>query len=149
LSANVLRAHLLMVPPGGGIDRLVIPNITVAATAGKVARLGLYEYDAATGVPGALVIDGGEVTVDATGERTVTVDLDPAPGLYVLAEIHNEAFTSHAWSASTQSPLGAASGAGSQGVSWFSSMTYAALPDPFPASPGIGVTTMKLMVRAK
>lgn len=82
-TGNVSRGLAIACPP------ILIPRRTscnrlrcecTTAVASGTARLGLYKMDPATGLPGALVVDAGTVTLDATGVKTVSftaVTLEP------------------------------------------------------------------------
>lgn len=68
------------------IDRLGI-YVTTAASAGGVARAGIYSVNATTGLPGALYLNGGSnVATTNTGEVvTWTVSTTLEVGIYWLA----------------------------------------------------------------
>lgn len=57
------------------LDRLGV-HVTSAGTSGAVVRLGLRSWDTATGLPGAVLVDGG--TADATGTGLVEVTISQA-----------------------------------------------------------------------
>ena len=131
ISANVLYASPLYIARNLTIDRIAI-NVAVAAVAGKKGRLGIYK----TGTnlyPGALVVDGGEVAVDAIAVVAATINQALTEGIYFMALVSNGTPTIKTlystWAAmgvlSTDllSPNGA----------WNVAFTYAALPDPFTA----------------
>lgn len=59
-------------------------EVTAAATAGGLARLGIYADDG-NGMPGALVLDAGTVATDgATGAKEITISQALGPGVYWL-----------------------------------------------------------------
>lgn len=105
-----------------------------ALDAGKVMRLGLYAPGTNV-APGALVVDGGEVSVATTGNKTVVIDEALTTlGIYWLAFVSDGAPSMY-FSSYYISLLGgsATSGATSYGH-WYAAFSYAALSgaDPFP-----------------
>jgi len=83
--ADTIYTSPLWVPRTAPIDRLAI-NVTSAAAAGNKARLGILSKAAGSPLPGALLIDGGEVAIDALGAVAATVSLVlPGPALYHVA----------------------------------------------------------------
>jgi hypothetical protein len=145
ISANVLRAVPFYIPRDEAIDRIGF-NVNVQATAGKLARLMAYEVGT-DGNPGALIVDGGTVAIDATGDKEVTVSIAGPRWIY-LAEFHDEAITIPSFTTSAGSPLGRATVAGTPGLCAFKALAFGAAPDPFPTSPGYAVTTLLLGGRA-
>lgn len=65
------------------IDRLAV-NVTDVGSTGSVARLGIYR-DGGAGVPTTLLVDGGTVSTETTGERFVSVTQDLTPGRWWFA----------------------------------------------------------------
>jgi hypothetical protein len=61
--------------------------------AGKLARLGIYDSTGTAGAPGALVVDGGTVTVDTGTTKEVTISTTLQPGVYWLAFVSDGAPT--------------------------------------------------------
>lgn len=85
-SVNSLRAFPFFVPKTMKFDRIAI-NVTTAASAGGVARAGIYT-DNGSLYPGALVADGGEVATDSTGVKEKNIDVTLQGGkLYWLCVI--------------------------------------------------------------
>jgi hypothetical protein len=114
------------------IDRLAI-KVTVAATAGKKARLGIYRFGANC-YPGALVKDYGEVAVDSTGIKVIDFDQALSKGLYWMVFISDGTPTCiHCYN--SPSPLGPRSSDLNYKMHAFYKLAvgYGALPDPFPA----------------
>jgi len=91
LTANRIYASPIYVPAGGRIDRIGI-QVTSAATGGSVARLMLFSATG-TELPDVLLLDGGTVAVDGLGEKTVTVDYTPPPGIIMAAVVSDGAPT--------------------------------------------------------
>jgi len=87
--ADTIYAIPFVVARALTIDRLGV-DIMTAAAAGKVARLGIY-LDGTNLYPGALLLDAGTVTVDATGSRTITVSQALTKGLYWLGFVSDGA----------------------------------------------------------
>ncbi len=134
VTANRLIATVMVVPRAVTLSQLVV-DVTTAAAAGKIARLGIY----ATGgnlYPGSLTIDGGTVAVDTTGLKVLQIGggqkLDK--GIYFLAVISDGTPTLRSYQAAW-SPLGPSTSA----LSALTVSVYkenenpAALANPFPA----------------
>lgn len=86
LTANTIYASPLWIPPGAALDRIGI-NTTVAAAAGKVARLMLFAAGT-DDLPGALLLDAGTVAADAVaGDLLLTIAYTPPPGLIYAAVV--------------------------------------------------------------
>ena len=131
ISANTLYASPLYLARNITIDRIAI-NVSAAGAAGTKGRLGVYK----TGTnlyPGALVIDGGEVAVDAIAVVAAIIDQALTEGLYFCVLVSNGTPTIKTLY-STWAAMGvlAADLIGPNGA-WNKAFTYAALPDPFPA----------------
>lgn len=108
--------------------------VTVAGSAGKKARLGIYADDG-TILPGALIEDWGEVAIDSTGLKVIDItDRQLDKGLYWVVMHTEDTFTLRSRTASSFSPLGVRStgGAALGGVEggYIKDTAYAALPDP-------------------
>ncbi len=71
-TASELRLLPFYLQGSRTIDRIGC-NVTTAGTAGHVARLGIYNADAATGLPTTVLVDAGTVAVDTTGVKEVAV----------------------------------------------------------------------------
>lgn len=68
-------------------DRIGIQvNIAVAAS---LARLGIYDPNAAGTAPGALVLDAGTVSTATTGIKEITISQSLTPGFYFLAIVRD------------------------------------------------------------
>lgn len=75
-SANSLRAFPFFVPKTMKFDRIAIRVTTLATGTTPKVRLGIYEDKGdGTVYPGALVLDAGEVDVNTTGLKEITIDL--------------------------------------------------------------------------
>jgi hypothetical protein len=81
LVQSELLAQPLWFPVAATIDRLGVITI---ATGSATVRLGLYA-DAGTGIPGALLVDGGTVDGSTTSAKEVTVSQAVGPGLVWFA----------------------------------------------------------------
>lgn len=86
-SANSLRAFPFFVPKTQKFDRIAIRVTTLASGTTPKARLGVYEDKGDGSVyPGKLVLDAGEVDVNTTGLKELTINLTLKGGkLYWLA----------------------------------------------------------------
>lgn len=82
LTVNVLYARPFIVPVRRSFDRLGC-NVSTAATAGGLLRMGLYAPG--QGVPGALLVDAGTVDSTTTGAKELTISQTLNPGLYYVA----------------------------------------------------------------
>ena len=108
-------------------------NVTAAASAGKLARLGIYS-SLTTFLPGTRVLDAGTVSIASTGLKEITISQQLTPGLYWLALLVNEAVTVSGAGA----PVAyfmilcvSTPGAASTDFVPYRDFSYAALPDPF------------------
>jgi hypothetical protein len=82
---NVLRVTPIVVPFTRTYTSLAV--YVAGASAGAVARIGLYNLDATTGGPGTLVVDGGQINVATTGVQTAAVNVTLVPGIYFFAVV--------------------------------------------------------------
>jgi hypothetical protein len=64
-------------------DRIAV-RVTIATSAGGLLRLGIYKAGAGW-QPGALVLDAGDVAVDSTGVKAITINQALPAGRYLLA----------------------------------------------------------------
>ena len=144
VGADTLRATYLYLPDGEGFDQIAI-NVSVGASAGKLARLGVYAIGA-DGYPSTLLIDGGAVAIDATGDRTVSITTPPPGGQwYAIASLLQESATIAVVQATHAQSFGRASAGVVSGISVFkTSVSYGALPSPFPSSPTVGASNAPL-----
>ena len=112
------------------VDRIAV-YINVLA-AGKSARLGLYR-NGTNNNPGALVVDGGEVSVDTTGLKTVVIDEALTKGLYWMAIVSDGVPTPYGYAqyGSTIPSISTMSNGRDYEIGWYVAHTYGALPDPF------------------
>jgi len=137
MTANRLYVHPFLVAKNQTADRIAV-CVTAAASAGKKARFGIYK--SANAYPGDLEVDLGEVTVDATGLRMVTINKALTPGLWWLAVVVEEAATVRAlYHYYTLGIIGFPASGGTPTVSYTSptgyymAHTYGALPASFAA----------------
>ena len=120
-------------------DRIAM-RVYGAAAAGKKARMGIYlNKDDTELYPGALALDSGEVAVDSTGIKAVTIAYTLSKGGIIwLAFITNG--TPDIYELGFHQEL---LGFDSMTIDWTGltkSQAYGALPDPFPAGGGTGTT---------
>jgi hypothetical protein len=129
LTADTLYAIPFLVNKTNTFDRISI-DVTAAAAAGKKARLGIYQSNTATQLPGTLLLDAGEVAVDAIATVEITISQALSAGLYYLAVVSDGTPTLQAnAAASATAYLGAATpNACAQASRLTRSHTYAALP---------------------
>ena len=134
VSANAITAVPFSVARTMTIDRLAI-EVTVAAAAGSVARLGIYK-DGVDCYPGALVLDAGTVLVDAVAVVAAAIDQQLTKGLYWLALISDGTpWLPGVLASRINQRLGWRAGdiTYPSGTFWLKAFAYAALPDPFTA----------------
>lgn len=129
LAADRLYASILIVARDITVDRIAI-EVTVGGAGGTKARLGIYSVGDNL-APGALVDDSGEVAVDSTGVKAITIDQALTKGIYYTALVTDGTPTIRR-ATPYWSPMGFA------GTNFdiillgnYRSFTYAALPDPF------------------
>lgn len=107
-------------------------NIEVTAlVAGKSARMGIYADS--SGVPGALELDAGTVSVASTGAKSIVIAKELAAGWHWLVIVSDGGPTLRGGSNTSPMPwLGYTSGTDVTGhTGWSVAFVYAALPDPF------------------
>ena len=114
------------------IDRLAC-KVQVAGAAGKKARIGIYR-DGTNCYPGALLLDAGEIAVDSTGVKAVTINQALTRGLYWMAFI-SDGTPQMIHEYNSASPLGVRESDLSYRyhMIYKDAVGYGALPDPFPA----------------
>ena len=130
INGNFIYATNYPVPITATFDRIAISIQQLEA--GKFARLGIYEDN--NGYPGALVVDGGTVSVGATGLRTVTINQQLTRGKYWIAVLSDATGTARMYYASVGGWLAlghlTAIGNQAQNASIAVAQAYGALPDP-------------------
>lgn len=148
-TADTIYTSPLWVPYGGRlVDRLAI-NITLAAGAGNKARVGIIRKAIGSPLPGALLLDGGEVAIDALGAVAATIDLWlPGPALYHVA-FHPQANCSITGYAMITGIYGAGGGgvADQQRMTAVMTQSYGPLPATFSAT-SYSAAVRRVMVRA-
>lgn len=141
---DVLHAMPLVVARDMTIDRIAA-HVDTAGAAGTKARLGIYK----TGdnlYPGDLVIDAGEIAIDAIGVQTLVIDQALFKGIYYTVLVHNDAGGGVRFKGFLNAfspPLSISSSLLSQywGM-WTGAFAYAVLEDPAPA----GLTLLRYYV---
>lgn len=128
------------------LDRIGI-EVTTNAASTKLARLGLANYGT-DGKPGALIVDGGEVLVDAIAgvENTIAATVYSGVPFFALV-VSNSTPTLRGYSV-----VGNRAGLTSltdttQRLGWQRAFPYAALPDPFGGTPTQSSTMPRIIVR--
>jgi len=128
-TANRLYAIPFVVARAMSVDR--ISCFVSGAAVGKVARCGIYA-NGTNNVPGALVVDGGEVSVATTGLKTAVISEALTKGLYWVAVVSDGSPTLRGHSQNGVIMLvGTMSDGTSYQMGWYAAHTYGALPDPF------------------
>jgi len=130
LTANRLYAAPFVVARDMTFDRISVYVSTQAA--GKVARCGLYE-NGTNNAPGALVVDGGEISVATTGQKTATISESVTKGLYWIGIVSDGTPTVRASSQSSAAVTAVLTSSDGYDfeIGWYVAHTYGALPDPF------------------
>jgi len=67
--------------------------VAVAAGAGSLGRLGIYNSSLTECYPGALLLDAGTVSVASTGNREITISQTLSEGIYWLAYLADTVIT--------------------------------------------------------
>ena len=136
----------IYVPEPCTLDRIGI-NVAVAGAASTVGRLMLYA-NLANGRPGALLVDGGTVAVDSTGDKEVTIALAVPAGIIRAAFISTGApqlqglATTYRGINGTATPTPTAPrGTGTNAVGG------SAAPNPFPTTLAYSVSFLRVAVR--
>lgn len=138
LYANEAEASPFPVPRDLTIDRLAVKVTTTDP--GKKVRIGIYN-NGTNLYPGSLLLDAGEVDAGTLGVKTIIVDQTLTKGLYWFALASDGTpklrVLSHPFS-----PIGLdAADFGKVYESWYKTVTYGTLPDPFPSGGGKYKTT--------
>jgi hypothetical protein len=148
ITANRLYAYPLFIARNLTIDRIAM-EVATAGAGGTKVRLGIYNGDGTNLYPGSLLLDAGEVAVDSTGIKTITISQALTKGLYWVAMVSDGTPTVKANSNVTRSYW-----MGIRGTSysyhqqgWYVAHTYGALPDPFTAGGTIEVQTLMVLPR--
>jgi len=130
-SANRLYANPCIITRPLTVDRIGM-YVQTAASAGKKARLGIHK-DNGSVYPGELVVDAGEIAIDSTGLKAITISESLTRGIHWLIFNCDEAFgiitQRIVWT-----PLGYGTSPYAHRKSYYSKdVAYAAFADPFPA----------------
>ncbi len=88
------------------LDRIGV-RVQTAATAGSLARLGIYNAADTTLLPSSLVLDAGTVAIDSTGTKEITIDQYLDPGYYWATVVPNATVTFTSPAAAAAPPLAA------------------------------------------
>ncbi len=152
LSANALFAvEMILVHPTRvagapiSLDRIGI-EVTAAATTGSKARVGLHQMGS-DGKPGALIVDGGEVAIDAIAGVENTISATVYSGVPFFATLETNATTTVRGYATMGNRAGLSSLTDiNNRLGWTRSFAYAALPDPF-GTPSLSAFMPRVIVR--
>jgi len=131
LTANILYAMPFFVPTTTPYTSISIEVSTLKA--GASIQLGIYRDS--SGVPGALVLDAGNVSAAATGLKTIVIAQTLTPGWYWLVGLASDTPTVRACSINSALRfLGSPTGLDVVNhVGWSVAQAYGALPNPFTA----------------
>lgn len=119
----------------------ILLNVQNAATAGGVCRVGIYN-DNGSWVPGTLLLDAGTIDPTVVGDKSATISVALAPGLYWLVGVTQGAPTTLPRYLAVDRPgayqMNSASSPWVYGAGWYN--TGAAVTGALPASfPSVGV----------
>jgi hypothetical protein len=132
LSANILYAVPIIIQERSTWTGIAI-NVTSAGASGTKARLGIYS-DNGSGYPSSLVVNAGEVTVDSTGVKELSLgSLTLIPGVYWLSICSSGAPTVLAVAPAGAIPI-LGTDLASLYLGWSISYTYGTLPSTFPSN---------------
>lgn len=116
--------------------RIGINVTTGAGAAGQTARLGIYENDVSTGLPGALLLDAGDtLTISSAGEKEITISQALVGGRWYWLALNCESgatLTSFATNQTSMNWWGKMSGSVQGGLIRLT-QTYGSMPSPFPS----------------
>ena len=140
VTADTIYASPANITRTATFDRIVLEVTT--GVVGNV-RLGIYDHDYATGLPGTLVLDAGTATTDAAAVKEVTISQQLTPGRYWLVAVFDAAPTCRRYNTTSNNALWFGFGTtdnnptGSTGMQncVSAAFTYAALAASFPGSP--------------
>lgn len=133
-TAVALTADRIALVPFLVITTETFDRIGITVTVGAVgkARLGIYQN--VNGLPGALVLDAGEVDTAVAEDKEIVINQTLSPGLYWLAITSNATPTVRLNSDGFDFVgIGSTLTTGGHARRYNHSAAYGALPDPFPA----------------
>lgn len=142
-AANSLRAFPLYISKASRFDRIAVRVTTAGTGTTPKVRLGIYK-DNGNVYPGKLVLDAGEVDVNTTGVKELTIDTTLPEGLYWLVLVGQDTAslvvaatsnTSHYPIVGYESDL-----SGTPLHAWAHVQTYGSLPDNYPTGSPTGWT---------
>ena len=140
LAASRMYFTPIYVPKAITVDRIGI-NVSANSGAGEACRLGIYE-SGADGMPGALLLDAGEVAVTTNGGKEITISQAlSADTVYWLALFTNAAASFNITCKGTVNAVPywiANLTDAAYIIQLYRDTTYGALPDPAGALSGLG-----------
>ena len=83
VTANKLYGMPFYLRQQATLDQLSVEVVVSVLTSTSRARLGLYT--ATGGLPSTLIVDGGEITIDTLGVKTLSISETLAAGYYFLS----------------------------------------------------------------
>ena len=133
--ADRLYASPLIIVRDMTVDRIAI-QVSTAGAAGTKARLGIYN-DGTNLYPGTLLLDAGEVAVDAVAIVNITISKALTKGIYWMAIVTNgtpDVMGDDAYDQSIPIMGLSSTNFGVNNDYWYVAHTYAALPTPYTAA---------------
>ena len=148
MTANRLMAIPFIVCGSHQFVRIAI-NVTTLSTLG--ARLGIYANAIGNVYPGTRLLDAGEVLVTGTGLKEIVINQTLDTGLYWLVVVCAATPTIKAAPvAGCMVGLGLDGAlANTPGNGYYVTVTYGALPDPFPAGATVNVAANPIVALFK
>lgn len=145
VTADLLFATPIIIPKTITYDRIAI-FAGAGGSGTDNCRMGIYADN--DGLPGALVVDGGAVAINAASTLfTVTISEELAPGTYWLAGVF-DANTRTKLVVTDSNGLNGASADLEAYIGAFRTFTYAALPNPFGSPTPVSTFLPRFGIRA-
>ena len=132
LGADKILSTFCVIARDLTVDRIAV-EIIVAASAGKKARLGIYNIGADfTG--GSLLLDAGEIDIDSIGIKAININQALPKNFYVLSIVLEEAATIQGYKPAVSYLGMRATDFSYNDTGLYGTHTYGSLQDPHPAA---------------
>lgn len=145
LTANILYGSPFYVPSAAAANLLSL-NVTVAAAAGKLLRLGLYSALVTSGLPDALLYDSGSLAADTgapfvADSPAISPTIALVPGLLYWLAVVSDGTPTVTTTAFSGQITGAGSASEGNHSGTFRSHTFGALPSTWGAHTAANIST--------